>query len=122
MTRSVILGGARTPIGRFRGGLSPLRAVDLGAAAIRAALERAGVSPELVEYTIFGHVIQAGQGQITARQAAIAGGVPEEGPAITGNKGGLSGTSAIAIGERVIRGGGLEVAVGGGRGWGAASP
>src|SRR3989441_10543758 len=114
MTRSVILGGARTPIGRFRGGLSPLRAVDLGAAAIRAALERAGVSPELVEYTIFGHVIQAGQGQITARQAAIAGGIPKEVPAITVNKVCLSGTSAIAIADQMIRAGELEIAVAGG--------
>src|SRR2546425_1453635 len=114
MTRSVILGGARTPIGRFRGGLSPLRAVDLGAAAIRAALERAGVSPELVEYTIFGHVIQAGQGQITARQAAIAGGIPKEVPAITVNKVCLSGMSAIAIADQMIRAGELEIAVAGG--------
>ena len=71
MTRSVIVAGARTPIGKFRGSLAGFDAVDLGAIAIRAALERAGVAPEQVEYVIMGHVIQAGTGQITARQAAV---------------------------------------------------
>ena len=71
MTSSFIVAGARTPIGRFRGGLAPLRAVDLGGAAIRSALERAGIEPDHVEYTVMGHVLQAGQGQITARQAIL---------------------------------------------------
>jgi acetyl-CoA C-acetyltransferase len=114
MTRSFLVAGARTPIGRFRGGLAPLRAVDLGAVAIRAALERARIAPDLVEYTIMGHVIQAGQGQITSRQAAIAGGIPKEIPALTVNKVCLSGTSAIATADQMIRAGDLDVAVAGG--------
>jgi acetyl-CoA C-acetyltransferase len=114
MTRSFVVAGARTPIGRFRGGLAPMRAVDLGAVAIRAALERARIAPDLVEYTIMGHVIQAGQGQITSRQAAIAGGIPKEIPAVTINKVCLSGTSAIATADQMIRAGDLEIAVAGG--------
>jgi len=114
MTSSFLVAGARTPIGRFRGGLAPLRAVDLGAAAIRAALERARIAPDIVEYTIMGHVIQAGQGQITSRQAAIAGGIPKEIPALTVNKVCLSGTSAIATADQMIRAGDLDVVVAGG--------
>ena len=114
MTRSFIVAGARTPIGKFRGGLAPLRAVDLGGAAIRAALERARLEPDQVEYTVIGHVIQAGQGQITARQASIAAGIPKEIPAITVNKVCLSGMSAIAIADQMIRAGELEIAVAGG--------
>ena len=114
MTRSFIVAGARTPIGKFRGGLAPLRAVDLGGAAIRAALERARLEPDQVEYTVMGHVIQAGQGQITARQASIAAGIPKEIPAITVNKVCLSGMSAIAIADQMIRAGELEIAVAGG--------
>ncbi len=114
MTRSFIVAGARTPIGKFRGGLAPLRAVDLGGAAIRAALERARLEPDQVEYTVMGHVIQAGQGQITARQASIAAGIPKEIPAITVNKVCLSGMSAIAIADQMIRAGDLEIAVAGG--------
>jgi acetyl-CoA C-acetyltransferase len=114
MTRSFLVAGVRTPIGRFRGGLAPLRAVDLGAVAIRAAVERSRVDPEQIEYTIMGHVIQAGQGQITSRQAAIAAGIPKEIPAVTINKVCLSGTSAIATADQMIRGGDLEIAVAGG--------
>jgi len=114
MTRSFVVAGARTPVGRFRGGLASMRAVDLGAVAIRAALERARIAPDLVEYTIMGHVIQAGQGQITSRQAAIAGGIPKEIPAVTINKVCLSGTSAIATADQMIRAGDLDVAVAGG--------
>ena len=114
MTRSFIVAGARTPIGKFRGGLAPLRAVDLGGAAIRAALERARLVPDQVEYTVMGHVIQAGQGQITARQASIAAGIPKEIPAITVNKVCLSGMSAIAMADQMIRAGELEIAVAGG--------
>jgi acetyl-CoA C-acetyltransferase len=114
MARSFIVAGARTPIGKFRGGFAPLRAVDLGAAAIRAALERAGLDPGHVEYTIMGHVLQAGQGQITARQAAIAAGIPKEIPALTVNKVCLSGMSAIAIADQMIRVGEIDVAVAGG--------
>jgi acetyl-CoA C-acetyltransferase len=114
MTRSFIVAGARTPVGRFRGGLASLRAVDLGAIAIRSALERAAIAPDQVEYVIMGHVIQAGTGQITARQAAVAAGIPKEIPAITVNKVCLSGTSAIAIADQMIRAGELEIAVAGG--------
>jgi len=114
MTTSVIVAGARTPIGRFNGALAELRAVDLGAIAIREALERADVAPDAVEYTIMGHVLQAGQGQITARQAAIAAGIPIETPAITINKVCLSGTSAVAMADQMIRAGELDVAVAGG--------
>ena len=114
MTRSFIVAGARTPIGKFRGGLAPLRAVDLGGAAIRAALERARLEPDQVEYTVMGHVIQAGQGQITARQASVAAGIPKEIPAITVNKVCLSGMSAIAMADQMIRAGELEIAVAGG--------
>jgi len=114
VTSSFIVAGARTPIGKFRGGLAPLRAVDLGAAAIRAALERTGIGPDHVEYTVMGHVLQAGQGQITARQASIAAGIPKEIPALTVNKVCLSGMSAIAIADQMIRAGELEIAVAGG--------
>ena len=114
MTTSVIVAGARTPIGRFNGSLAGLRAVDLGAIAIREALARAGVAPDAVEYTIMGHVLQAGQGQITARQAAIAAGIPIEIPAVTINKVCLSGTSAVAMADQMIRAGELEVAIAGG--------
>ena len=110
----MIVAGARTPIGKFQGAFAGLRAVDLGAVAIREALERAGVAPEQIEYTIMGHVLQAGQGQITARQAAIAAGIPKEVPAITVNKVCLSGMSAIAIADQMIRAGELEIAVAGG--------
>jgi acetyl-CoA C-acetyltransferase len=113
-TRSVIVAGARTPIGRFQGSLAGFRAVDLGAIAIREALERAAVAPEQVEYTIMGHVLQAGQGQITSRQAAIAAGIPKESPAITVNKVCLSGMSAIAMADQMIRAGEVEIVVAGG--------
>ena len=114
MTRSVIVAAARTPIGKFNGALAPLRAVDLGAAAIREALIRAGVAPEQVEYTIMGHVLQAGQGQITARQAAVAAGIPKEIPALTVNKVCPSGLAAIALADQMIRAGDLDVVVAGG--------
>ena len=111
---SVIVAGARTPIGRFGGGLSGLRATDLGAAAIRAAVERSGVEPEAVGYVVMGQVLQAGAGQITARQAAIAAGLPVEVPAITINKVCLSGLNAISLADQLIRAGEVEVVVAGG--------
>src|SRR5438105_2673795 len=86
MGGSVIVGGARTPIARFRGTLSPFAATELGAIAVRAALQRSGVPADAVDYTIMGHVLQAGAGQITARQAAISAGIPKEVPALTVNK------------------------------------
>jgi acetyl-CoA C-acetyltransferase len=114
MSRSYLVAGVRTPIGRFQGGLAPLRAVDLGSVVIREALERAGVAPDQVEYTIMGHVLQAGQGQITARQAAVAAGIPIDIPAITINKVCPSGTAAIAMADQMIRAGELDIAVAGG--------
>jgi acetyl-CoA C-acetyltransferase len=95
-TQPVICAGARTPIGRFGGALSSLPAVELGGVAIAAACERAGVPPDAVEHVIMGHVLQAGQGQITARQAAVRAGVPMTVPALTVNKVCLSGSNALA--------------------------
>jgi acetyl-CoA C-acetyltransferase len=114
MTPSVIVDGARTPIGRFGGGFKDIPAVKLGGAAIRAALERSGVAPEQVDYVIMGQVIQAGAGQITSRQAAIEAGIPREVPAITINKVCLSGLNAIALADQLIRAGEVEVVVAGG--------
>src|SRR4051794_34016574 len=93
---SVILNGARTPMGRLLGNLKDLSATQLGSVAIRAALERSGVGPDQVEYVIMGHVLQAGAGQITARQAAVGAGIPMSTPALTVNKVCLSGMDAIA--------------------------
>jgi acetyl-CoA C-acetyltransferase len=114
MTSSVVVAGARTPIGKFGGALSHLAAVDLGAVAIREALVRAGVAADRVDYVIMGHVLQAGTGQITARQAAIAAGIPKEVPALTVNKVCLSGINAIALADQLIRAGEVEVVVAGG--------
>ena len=114
MTTSVIVAGARTPIGKFGGGFRDLPAVDLGAAAIKEALARAGIPADQVDYVLMGHVIQAGAGQITARQAAVKAGVPKEVPAVTINKVCLSGLNAIALADQLIRAGEIEVAVAGG--------
>jgi acetyl-CoA C-acetyltransferase len=114
MTRSVIVAGARTPIGRFQGAFADVEAVDLGAHAIRAAVERAGIAGEQVDYAIVGHVLQAGAGQITSLQASIGAGLPKDVPAITINKVCLSGMSSIAIADQMIRAGEISVAVAGG--------
>jgi len=114
VVRSVIVAGARTPIGRFGGGLAALPAVTLGGTAIRAALERAGVPGADVDYVIMGQVLQAGAGQITARQAAVAAGIPIGVPALTINKVCLSGLNAIALADQLIRAGEVEVVVAGG--------
>jgi acetyl-CoA C-acetyltransferase len=111
---SVIVGGARTPIGKFGGALKDLPAVRLGGRAIQAALERSRVPAEDVDYVIMGQVIQAGAGQITARQAAIEAGIPREVPAITINKVCLSGLNAIAMADQLIRAGEVDVVVAGG--------
>jgi acetyl-CoA C-acetyltransferase len=111
---SVIVAGARTAIGKFGGGLGSVPAVELGGVAIRAAVERAGIAPEDVDYVIMGQVLQAGAGQITARQAAIHGGLPVGVPALTINKVCLSGLNAIALADQLIRAGEIEVAVAGG--------
>ena len=113
-TRSVIVAGARTPIGKFGGGLKDLPATELGAAAIREALTRAGIPGDQIDYVIMGQVIQAGAGQITARQAAVAAGVPKEVPAITINKVCLSGLNAVAMADQLIRAGEIDVALAGG--------
>jgi acetyl-CoA C-acetyltransferase len=111
---SVIVAGARTPFGRFGGAFKDVAAKSLGAHAIRAALERAGVKGEDVDYVIMGHVLQAGAGQITARQAAIEAGIPQEVPAITINKVCLSGINAIALADQLIRAGEVDLVVAGG--------
>ena len=114
MTRSVIVAGARTPIGKFGGGFRDVPAVELGARAIREALSRADVQGDQIDYVIMGQVIQAGTGQITARQAAIGAEIPREVPAITINKVCLSGLNAVALADQLIRAGEIEVAVAGG--------
>ena len=111
---SVILAGARTPIGRLLGSLKGFSGVELGAIAIKGALARAGVSPDLVQYVIMGQVLQAGEGQITARQAAAKAGVPMTVPALTINKVCLSGLDAIALADQLIRAGEFDIVVAGG--------
>src|ERR1700694_5982489 len=111
---SVIVAGARTAIGKFGGSLSTIPAVELGGIAIRSAIERAGIAASDIDYVIMGQVLQAGAGQITARQAAVLGGIPIEVPALTINKVCLSGLNAIALADQLIRAGEIEVAVAGG--------
>ena len=110
----MIVAGARTPFGKFGGAFKDVPAKTLGAHAIREALARAGVKGSDVDYVIMGQVLQAGAGQITARQAAIEAGVPQEVPAITINKVCLSGINAIALADQLIRAGEVEVVVAGG--------
>src|SRR5947209_18311471 len=111
---SVIVSGARTPMGRLLGNLKSFPATALGAAAIRAALERSGVAPEQVEYVIMGQVLQAGAGQMPARQAAVAAGIPMTTPALTVNEVCLSGLDAIAPADQLMRAGELGIVVAGG--------
>jgi acetyl-CoA C-acetyltransferase len=114
MPKTVILGAARTPIGKMGGGLSTLDATELGAVAIEAALQRAGVEPEQVEHVVMGQVLQAGQGQIPSRQAQIKAGIPKEVSSETINKVCASGLRASAIIDQAIRAGDMQVGVGGG--------
>jgi acetyl-CoA C-acetyltransferase len=114
MAKTVILGAARTPIGKMGGGLSTLEATELGAVAIEAALERAAVEPEQVEHVVMGQVLQAGQGQIPSRQAQIKAGIPKEVSSETINKVCASGLRASVLIDQAIRAGDLQVAVGGG--------
>ena len=114
MARSLIVSAVRTPFGRLGGGLAKFPATELGAIAIRAALERSGLAPEEVEYTVLGQVLQAGVGQASARQAAVAAGIPKEAPADTINKVCASSIRAIEIADLMIRAGGHEVVVTGG--------
>ncbi len=111
---AVICAGARTPIGRFGGALAGLSAMELGGVAIAAALERARVAPEAVEHVVMGQVLQAGQGQITARQAAVRAGIPMTVPALTVNKVCLSGTNAIATAAHYVALGQAGLLVAGG--------
>jgi acetyl-CoA C-acetyltransferase len=114
MPGSVIVGSARTPIGKLSGAFAGLTAMDLGGIAIKAALERAGIGAEQVDYVLMGQVLQAGQGQITARQAAVKAGVPMTVPAMTINKVCLSGINAIYLADQMIQNGDAEVVVAGG--------
>ena len=102
MPGSVIVGGARTPIGKLSGALKGFTAMDLGGFAISAALERSGIGGDQVDYVIMGHVIQAGAGQITARQAAVKGGIPMTVPALTGQL--LDHCEELLIGEALAGG------------------
>ncbi|SDC60852.1 acetyl-CoA C-acetyltransferase [Actinokineospora iranica] len=115
MSGSVIVAGARTPIGRLLGSLKDFTGAQLGGVAIKAALERAGVAPEQVQYTIMGQVLTAGAGQIPARQAAVAAGIPMDVPALTINKVCLSGLDAIALADQLIRAGEFDIVVAGGQ-------
>ncbi|WP_051732004.1 acetyl-CoA C-acetyltransferase [Kitasatospora phosalacinea] len=115
MTTSVIVAGARTPMGRLLGSLKGFSGAELGGFAIKAALERAGVTGEQVQYVIMGQVLQAGAGQIPARQAAVKAGIPMNVPALTVNKVCLSGLDAIALADQLIRAGEFDVVVAGGQ-------
>ncbi len=114
MPEAVITGGARTAVGRLLGSLKDFTAADLGGIVIRAALERSGLTGADPEYVIIGQVLQAGAGQIPARQAAVAAGIPMTVPAITINKVCLSGLDAIALAAQLIRAGEFEIVVAGG--------
>src|ERR1700722_9308137 len=114
MAEAVIVAGARTPIGKLSGALAGFTAMDLGGFAIAEALSRAGVSPDQVDYVLMGQVILAGQGQITARQAAVKGGIPMTVPANTINKVCLSGLNTIYLADQMIRAGEADIVVAGG--------
>ncbi|MEV0093320.1 acetyl-CoA C-acetyltransferase [Streptomyces sp. NPDC050738] len=114
-TTSVIVAGARTPMGRLLGSLKSFSGADLGGFAIKAALDRAGIGGDQVQYVIMGQVLQAGAGQIPARQAAVKAGIPMNVPALTINKVCLSGLDAIALADQLIRAGEFDVVVAGGQ-------
>ena len=114
MPKTVILGAARTPVGKLGGGLASLDATELGSIAIKAALERADVAPDEVQHVVMGQVLQAGQGQIPSRQAQIKAGIPKEVSSETINKVCASGVRAVGILDSAIRAGDVDIAVGGG--------
>jgi acetyl-CoA C-acetyltransferase len=114
VARSVIVSALRTPFGRLGGGLASHTAAELGATAIRAALERAGIEPSEPQYVIMGHVLQGGAGQAPARQAAVAAGLPKETPADTINKVCASSVRAVEIADSMIRAGDVDLVVTGG--------
>jgi acetyl-CoA C-acetyltransferase len=115
MTTSVIVAGARTPVGKLMGSLKDFSGSDLGAVAIAGALDKAGVPASAVEYVIMGQVLTAGAGQMPARQAAVAAGIGWDVPALTINKMCLSGIDAIALADQLIRAGEFDVVVAGGQ-------
>jgi acetyl-CoA C-acetyltransferase len=114
MSGSYIVAGARTPIGKMSGALASFSAADLGGFAIKAALERAGVSPEEVEHVIMGQVLMAGQGQVPSRQAAAKGGIPMSVPSVNINKVCLSGLNSIYLANQMIQAGEADIVVAGG--------
>src|SRR5881394_2020533 len=114
MSRSVIVAAVRTPFGRLGGGLASHSATELGAIAIRAALERAGIEPDEPQYVIMGQVLQGGAGQAPARQAAVGAGLPKETPADTINKVCASSIRAIEIADSMVCAGDVDVVVTGG--------
>lgn len=114
MSGSVIVAGARTPIGKLSGALAGFTAMDLGGFAIAAAMERAGIGADQIDYVLMGQVLQAGQGQITARQAAVKAGIPMTVPATTVNKVCLSGLNTIYLADQMINAGDAEIVVAGG--------
>jgi acetyl-CoA C-acetyltransferase len=114
MAGSVIVSGARTPVGKLSGAFSGFSAADLGGFAIKGALERAGLSPEQVDYVLMGHVLQAGTGQITARQAAVNAGIGMDVAATTVNKVCLSGLNTIYLADQMVQAGDAEIVVAGG--------
>jgi acetyl-CoA C-acetyltransferase len=111
---SVIVNGARTPMGRLLGNLKDVPATRLGSIAIRAALDRSGITPDQVQYVIMGQVLQAGAGQMPTRQAAVGAGIPMTVPSLTVNKVCLSGLNAIALADQLIRTGEVDIVVAGG--------
>ena len=112
---TVIVAGARTPMGRMSGSLKSFSGSDLGGVAIKGALEKAGVAADQVDYVIMGQVLTAGEGQIPARQAAAKAGIPMTVPALTVNKVCLSGIDAIALADQLIRAGEFDIVVAGGQ-------
>src|SRR2546421_1048667 len=114
MPGSVIVAGARTPVGKLAGGLAGFSAMDLGGFAIKAALDRAGVKPDEVDYVYMGQVLLAGAGQIPARQAAVKAGIPMSVPSSTINKVCLSGLNAIYLADQMIQAGDADIVVAGG--------
>ncbi|ORI24895.1 acetyl-CoA acetyltransferase, partial [Rhodococcus erythropolis] len=114
-TSTVIVAGARTPLGRLLGSLKDLSGSDLGGIAIKGALDKSGVAPEQVDYVIMGQVLTAGAGQMPARQAAVAAGIPMNVPALSINKVCLSGIDAIALADQLIRAGEFDIVVAGGQ-------
>ncbi len=114
MPGSLIVAGARTPIGKLSGALAPLSAADLGGVAVKAALDRAGVAPDEVDHVIIGQVLMAGQGQVPSRQAAVKAGIPMSVPSVNVNKVCLSGLNAIYLADQMIAAGDADIVVAGG--------